>query len=121
MKRLLAVLFGTLLLATSAFSAERPRELSKKELMSLLTKASTPSDHLRLSAHYEAVAKRYQSDSAEHAGMAKMYRAQPTASDMKRPMSPDTAVLCEFLAETLSKASKEATALAAAHKEMATK
>lgn len=121
MKRLLAVLVGLLLFVTSGVAAERPREISKKELKELLAKANTPQEHLRLARHFEAKAKKYEAESTEHADMAKMYRAQPTASEMKRPMSPDTAAHCEFLAESLGKAAKEAQALAVAHEEMAKK
>lgn len=121
MKCILAVLVGLGLLVTSGVAAERPRELSKKEIKVLLAKANTPQDHLRLARHYEAMAKKYEAESTEHADMAKMYRAQPTASEMKRPMAPDTAAHCEFIAESLGKAATEARALAVAHEAMAKK
>ena len=121
MKHLLAVLFVVALVVTSGVAVEPARELSKKEVQQLLEKASTPKDHLRLAGHYEAKATKYEADAAEHAEMAKMYRARPTASEMKRPMSPDTAAHCQFLAESLGKAAKEARAVAAAHEDMAKK
>lgn len=119
MKHLLAVLLSIFLVAVSAIAVERPRELSKKELKQLLEKTNTPQDHLRLAGHYEAKARKYEADAAEHADMAKMYRARPTASESKRPMAPDTAAHCDFLADSLGRAAKEARALASEHEKMA--
>jgi len=119
MKRLLVALFAAFLVLTTVSAAQRTGELSKKELKELLAKASTPQDHLRLARHYEAKAKQYEAESAEHAEMAKMYRAQPTASETKRPGAADTVAHCESISESLGKASKEARALAASHQQMA--
>ena len=122
MKRLaLALAFGIALLVTTGTAVEKTGELSKKELKELLSKAATPGDHNRLVRHFEAKAQKYQADAAEHAELAQMYRAKPTVSEMKRPMSPDTAAHCDFIAENLGKAAKEARALADAHKQMAHK
>jgi hypothetical protein len=121
MKQLLAVLFGVSVLVSTAVAVERPRELSKKELTALLEKATTPQDHARLAGHYEAKAKKYEAEAAEHADMAKMYRARPTASESKRPMAPDTAAHCDYIAESLSKAAKEAHLLATSHEQMTKK
>ena len=121
MKHALAVLFGVLLFVTNAVTVERPHELSKKEVTQLLQKASTPQDHARLASHYEAKAKKFEAEAAEHADMAKMYRARPTASESKRPMAPDTAAHCDFIAESLGKAAKEAHLLATAHERVAVK
>jgi len=85
-----------------------------------LKSASSPKDHIRLAEHFEAKALRYEADGAEHAESAKMYRARPTISEQKRPMAPDTAAHCEYLAESLAKAAKEARSLAAAHRAMST-
>ena len=122
MKRVIAVLIGTLaLMAGSVAAAERPKLLSKKEVKELLSKASTPQDHRRIADHYEAKAKQYEAEAAEHAEMAKMFRAQPTASETKRPGAADTAAHCEAMAESLTNAAKEARAMAASHEQMAQK
>ena len=121
MKRLLGALFGVLLFLASGMAAERPRELSKSELKTLLAKATTPQGHLRLAQHFEAKAKKYEAESLEHAELAKLYRAQPRISETKRPMAPDTAAHCDFIAEGLSKAAKEARAMGEAHSAMAKK
>lgn len=119
MKYVLAALIGVISYAVSGAAAEPARELTNKEVKELLKKASTPQDHLRLAAHFAAKAKKYQAESAEHADMAKMYRVQPTVSEVKRPMAPDTAAHCEFISESLAKAAKEARAMADAHEKMA--
>ncbi len=121
MKRRLAVLFGALLLAGGSLAAERTRELSKKDLNALLAVAKTPRDHLRLADHFEAKALKYEAEAAEHAESAKGYRARPTGSEQKHPMSPDTAAHCDYLADSLGKAAKEARKLAAAHESVAKK
>jgi hypothetical protein len=118
-KHLLGVLFGVLLIVGTGVAVERPRELSKKEVKQLLEKAQTPQDHLRLAAHFEAKARKYEAEAAEHADMAEMYRAKPTSSEVKRPMAPDTAAHCDYVVESLQKAAKEARALASEHEKMA--
>jgi hypothetical protein len=119
MTRLIAVFFGVALAATTASAATRLGELRKDEVRALIATANTPSQHLRLAQHFEAKAKRFEAESTDHAEMAKLYRARPTASETKRPMSPDTAAHCDYLAQTLSKAANDARALAAAHERMA--
>jgi hypothetical protein len=121
MSRLLVIVMGTTLLVSSGMTAVRPHELSKKEVKALLAKAGTPADHLRLAGHFQALANRLESEAQEHAALAKVYRARPTGSEIKRPMSPDTAAHCEYFAESLEKASKAARALAEAHEQMAVK
>lgn len=125
MRRRMLVMFGPYALATAGagigLAIERKGELSKKELNALLAKMSTTQDHLRLAAHFHAVAKRYEAESAEHAEMAKMYRAKPTGSEMKHPMAADTAGHCDYLAESLGKAAKEAHLMGIAHEAMAKK
>jgi hypothetical protein len=119
MKRLLVIFFAALLVVMTASAAKPAGELSKKEVKELLARASTKQDHLRLARHYEAKAKQYEAESVEHAEMAKMYRAQPTASETKRPGAADTVAHCDSISESLGKAAKEARALAASHQEMA--
>jgi hypothetical protein len=120
MKRLLAVLIGALMLMTgSAGAADSAKALSKKEVKELLSKASTPQDHRRLAGHYEAKARQYEAEAADHAEMAKLLREQPTASEAKRPGAADTAAHCGAMAESLTRAAKDARAMAATHGRMA--
>jgi hypothetical protein len=119
MRNLFTIALTVLGLAVAGISAERPRELSRKELTALLASAATPQQHLRLAAHFEAKTLRYEADAEDHASSAKAYRAKPTASEIKRPMAPDTAAHCDYLVESLTKAAKEARALANAHAAMA--
>lgn len=122
MKRVMVSILGIAFLCVfSAAATERTNELRKREVKELIAKASTPAEHHTLALYYEAKAKKYEADAVEHADQAKAYRARPTASEMKRPMSPDTAAHCDFLAQDLSKAAKKARELAADHEEMAKK
>ncbi len=125
MKRRMLISLGPLFLASAGvgigLAVQHKGEMSKKNLSALLAKMSTTQDHLHLAAHFHAVGKRYEAESAEHAEMAKMYRLKPTVSETKRPMAPDTAAHCEYLAESLGKAAKEAHSMAMAHEAMAKK
>jgi hypothetical protein len=120
-KRVLAVFIGTILLAMTAAVAADSRLLSKKEVKELVAKASTPQDHRKLAGHYEAKAKEYEAEAAEHAEMAKVFRARPTASESKRPGAADTAAHCESMAKSLVEAAKEARAMAVMHEELTKK
>jgi hypothetical protein len=121
MRIVLSTIVGLFLFLSGGVAAERPGELSKKELKVLLEKSSTPKDHLRLAAHYEAKALKYEAEAAEHTDLAKMYRAHPTPSEVKRPMAPDTAAHCDYVVDYLTKAAKEARSLSESHKQMAGK
>lgn len=108
-----------LLVPFAAATCVAGKELAKKDLRQLLQSAASPKDHVRLAEHFEAKAQRYEADAAEHADSAKAYRARPTGIEQKHPMAPETAAHCEYLAESLTKAAKEARALGAAHRAMA--
>lgn len=117
MIRFIAVLIT--LVSLGGFAADRPGELSKKEVKELIAHAASSTDHKRLSQHFRARAEKYEAESAEHIQMAQMYRAHPTVSEIKRPMSPDTAAHCDYIARSLAKAATEARALSAIHGQMA--
>ena len=121
MKRILSVVFVSVLSVVSAGAAERPQILSKREVKLLLEKANTPAEHTKLAQHFRLKSEKLEAEAVEHAGMAKLYRSRPTASDVKRPMAPDTAAHCEYLSENLHKAANEAKALSIAHDAMAHK
>jgi len=93
--------------------------LSEKELRALIGTARSAADHLKLARHFAAIADRYDADAAEHEEMAKAYRARPTPSETKRPGAPDTAAHCDRLAEFAKNSAREARALAAEHRAMA--
>lgn len=122
MKGLITLVVGIIMIfGNLAPAAGQAWSLSKKEVRALLQKATTPSDHLRLSRHFQAEAEKLEAKAQEHAELAKLYRARPTASELKRPMAPDTARHCEYFAESLGKAAKEARAMASAHADIAKK
>lgn len=100
-------------------AAEKGAELSKKDFSHLVATAKSASDHRRLASHFIARAERYEAEALEHKELAKRYKGNPTGSDVKRPMAPDTAAHCEFMADLLSQAAKGARRLAADHEAMA--
>jgi hypothetical protein len=121
MKNILAFLIGGILLAASGVAAQPEPTLSKKEVRELTAKASTPDDHHRLAQYYERKAKEYDAEAKEHADMARIYRANPSASEIKRPGSVGTVAHCERLSHSLTSAAAEARGLAVVHEQLATK
>jgi hypothetical protein len=115
MKSILAVAMMSVIMTTAGLPTETAKTLSKKEVHRLLVTANTPADHNKLAQHYRLQAEQLEAEAAEHTAMAKAYRAKPGVSEMKRPMSPDTASHCEYFAESLTKAATEARALSVAH------
>ncbi|MEO8663468.1 MAG: hypothetical protein ABI693_33740 [Bryobacteraceae bacterium] len=115
MKSILAVAMMSVMMTTAGLGAVPAKMLSKSEVHRLLESANTPADHNKLAQHYRLQADQLDAEAAEHTAMAKAYRAKPGVSEMKRPMSPDTASHCDYFAESLMKAATEARALSAAH------
>lgn len=110
----------TLFAGGRAAAAEQQKAiLSNKQLKELVARASSPADHLKLARHYTAMAEKHEAEANEHAALAAEYRRQPRASEVKRPMAPDTASHCEYYAEHCRKAASEMRALAKAHEDMA--
>ena len=121
MIRLLAALMGTILLVATGAAAAEGRMLSRKEVKDLLAKATTPQDHRKLAGHFEAKAKRYEEEAAEHAEMAKVLRTRPSVAEGKRPGAVDTVAHCDMVVQSLTKAATEARAMAAMHEAAAKK
>jgi hypothetical protein len=93
--------------------------LGGKEVRDLIANAKTPAEHRRLAKHFETVAARYGADAADHVAEAKAYRSAPSASESKRPGSPDTAMHCDRLADAARNAATAARELARDHEKMA--
>jgi len=103
----------------SAAPASTGDLLSAREVRDLIANAKTPAEHRKLGRHFAAVAARYEADAADHAAEAKAYRAGPSASESKRPGSPDTALHCDRLADAARNAAAAARELARDHDRMA--
>ena len=93
--------------------------LSSAQARELIANAKTPAEHLKLARHYETIAARYEADAADHAAEAKAYRQRGSASESKRPGSPDTALHCDRLAGAARNAAAAARDLAHDHEKMA--
>lgn len=111
-----------LIMVSAGFAAGAEQQksiLSNKEVRELVAKANSAADHLKLARHYTAVAEKHETEAKEHATLAAEYRNNPRPSEVKRPMSPDTASHCEYYAEHSRKAAAEMRAMAKAHEDMA--
>jgi hypothetical protein len=85
-------------------------EPTDAELAALAAKATTPADHRGLEEYFQAAARRYGADADTHAAMAQAYRGSRTAQ---------AATHCDRLATLDRESAKEASELAAHHKQLA--
>jgi hypothetical protein len=81
-----------------------------QELNAMAAKASTPADHRALEEYFLTSATRYTADANEHVAMANTYRGTRIAQ---------AAVHCDRLVKLSKDEAKEATELAATHKQLA--
>ena len=112
--------FLTMVSAGFVAGAEQQKAmLSNKQVRELVAKANSAADHLKLARHYTAMAEKHEAEAKEHVALAAEYRRNPRASEVKRPMAPDTASHCEYYAEHCRKAANEMRAMAKTHEELA--
>jgi hypothetical protein len=118
MKRILSILFVTVLLSSvPTFAVERNVKLSKKQLQTLIETAHTPEDHLRLARYYDQRASALLAESKEHQDMAEMYKKNPLTSSDK--WNASTVGHCDYIANALRESAGKMTAMAASHRQMA--
>ena len=121
MKRTLALLSVSLILAVASIaqttSAVKAEKLSKPQLLSLIATAHTPAEHERIANYYDARARDFLAQSAEHAQMAAEYRKNPMISSSK--WATGTINHCEYLAQSLKNDAVKMQELAQLHREMA--
>lgn len=122
MKRTLGILSVLFVLTVAAFvqpnaAAQKPEHLSNKQLNALIATARTPAEHRRIAQYYEAKSRQYLGESKEHEQMMKSYEKNPIFSSSKFKIS--TIDHCEYLADSLQKASVKMHELAVLHEEMA--
>lgn len=110
---------GALMLSSGASGQAAGNILTKKQLAELVSTAKTAEDHRKLAAHYRAVAAKHEMEAKEHVELAAKYKANPTASEVKRPGVPETSSHCLTYAEHCRKAAKTMSEMAAIHEEMA--
>ncbi len=121
MKRTLALLSVSLILAVASIAQTTPavkaEKLSKPQLLSLIATAHTPAEHERIANYYDARARDFLAQSAEHAQMAAEYRKNPMISSSK--WATGTINHCEYLAQSLKNDAVKMQELAQLHREMA--
>jgi superoxide dismutase len=91
--------------------------LSKQQLLSLISSAKTPAEHIRIAQYYGAKAQDYLAQSKEHAQMAEQFKSNSLTSSAK--FSAGTVNHCEFLAQNLKQKAEQMQKLAAEHEQMA--
>ncbi len=107
MKRLLRVCVTTFVLTVVAFGQEpaqhdKAEKLGHKQLVSLIQTATTPDDHRRLAAYYDARTHELLAESAEHQEMAEQFRKNGMMNNQKRVFG--TVNHCEYIAKALKEA-----------------
>ena len=121
MKRTLALLSVSLILAVASIAQTTPavkaEKLSKPQLLSLIATAHTSAEHERIANYYDARARDFLAQSAEHAQMAAEYRKNPMISSSK--WATGTINHCEYLAQSLKNDAVKMQELAQLHREMA--
>ncbi len=114
-----ALVGGVLMLSEVGSAQSVGKTLSKKQLADLVATAKTAADHRKLAEHYRAAAAKHEAEAKEHVELAAKYRANPTASESKRPGAPDTSSHCLTFAEHCRKQAALMNEMAAMHDEMA--
>jgi hypothetical protein len=113
-------IFLLLLLGASVGIAEQSNAsavLTKKQAKALEATASTPQDHLNLSAYYRAEARKFEREVRYHEEMAEIYRKNPLPFDGKVavPMQRH----CKDWASYFAQKAERATVLATFHEQKA--
>jgi hypothetical protein len=93
--------------------AGAPATPTEKQMLALAAKAQTPSEHGLLSEYYTALAARHAADAKEHRAMAGAYQGQ-------NRVNASAVAHCNRLVQLSEGSAREAGALAAEHKQMAT-
>jgi hypothetical protein len=93
--------------------------LTSKQVTELIATANTAADHVKLQAHFLALAAKRDADANAHAAEAQAYRKNPSFMESKNPVGPGTATHCDRFAELDREAAKEARDLASSHGYMA--
>jgi len=90
-----------------------PATPTEKQMLALAAKAQTPSEHGLLTEYYTTLAARYTADAKDHRAMAQAYRGANRTSQSAIDH-------CDRLVRLSDESAKEAQALSAEHKQMAT-
>jgi hypothetical protein len=125
MKRMFAVLSVVSLtlvmtvaaLAQAPSSKDKPEQISKQQLNTLISTAKTPAEHQRIANFYEASAKDYRAQAQEHEAMIVAYKSNTSMSNDKNRAS--TIGHCEYFVKSLNELSVKSDELAKLHKDMA--
>jgi hypothetical protein len=101
----------------TSISQEKAEKLSKQQLLSLISTAKTPAEHLRIAKYYQEKAQDYLAQAKEHEQMLAAYKANPSLSNDKNRAS--TIGHCEYFVQTFKDLAAKSQELAQLHEEMA--
>jgi len=93
--------------------AGAPAIPSEQQMLVLAARAQRPSEHGQLSEYYSTLAARYTADARDHRTMAAAYRGH-------NRVNQGAVTHCDRLVQLSDDSAKEASALAAEHKQLAT-
>ena len=94
------------------------KQLTHRGLKSMIQRARTREDHLKIAAYYHAEAVKLRKEASEHADLASAY-ANGTRYSPKSGMPNGELEHCKSFANSIEAAAKDAEALAESHQEMA--
>jgi hypothetical protein len=94
-------------------------QLSSGEVKELSATASTPADHLKLAAYFNAEAAKFEAEAVEHETLANSYRGKGDSVGAKGPMTGRTAGHCDYFAKVAREKAKANRELATQHELMA--
>lgn len=126
MKRTLAILstFSLAIAMTVAAIGQispvqetRSEHLSKGQLNTLISTATTPAEHQRIARYYQAKAQDYLAQAKKHEQMVSAYKANPSLINNKNQAS--TINHCEYFALTFKDLAVKSQELAQLHEQMA--
>ncbi len=101
----------------SAAQQQKPENLTKKQLLSLIATAKTPAEHERIAEYYHAKAQEYLAEAKEHAEMAEAYKKNPMTNSSKFALG--TVNHCEYFAQSFKEMAAKMQDLANMHEQMA--
>ncbi len=101
----------------TSISQEKAEKLSKQQLLSLISTAKTPAEHLRISKYYQEKAQDYLAQAKEHEQMLAAYKANSSLSNEKNRAS--TIGHCEYFVQTFKDLAAKSQELAQLHEQMA--
>ncbi len=101
----------------SAAQQQQPEKLTKRQLISLIATAKSPTEHQRIAEYYHAKAQEYLAQAKEHEEMADAYKKNPMTNSSK--FATGTVNHCEYFEQSFKDMATKMQELADMHEQMA--